>query len=167
MIDDKEPQPLNFEEKLDCEKKRSEDYLTRLTYLQADFENMKKRFDREVEQTKSYCNERIIMQLLDVVDELELAVKNGEISSQSTENLLEGVEMTLKKLRKVLEQEGVTEIANPEGKVFDPSKHNAVATVESDDAEDGTVLEQIRKGYFMRGKVIRPTIVKVAVKKSK
>ena len=128
---------------------------------------MKKRFDREVEQTKSYCNERIIIQLLEVVDELELAVKNGEISSQSTENLLEGVEMTLKKLRKVLEQEGVTEIANPEGKVFDPTKHNAVATVESDDAEDGIVLEQIRKGYFMRGKVIRPTIVKVAVKKSK
>ncbi|HKM59549.1 MAG TPA: nucleotide exchange factor GrpE, partial [Candidatus Bathyarchaeia archaeon] len=63
MIDEKEPQPLNFEEKLDCEKKRSADYLTRLTYLQADFENMKKRFDREVEQTKSYCNERIIMQL--------------------------------------------------------------------------------------------------------
>ena len=167
MIDDKEPQPLNFEEKLDCEKKRSEDYLTRLTYLQADFENMKKRFDREVEQTKSYCNERIIIQLLEVVDELELAVKNGEISSQSTENLLEGVEMTLKKLRKVLEQEGVTEIANPEGKVFDPTKHNAVATVESDDAEDGIVLEQIRKGYIMRGKVIRPTIVKVAVKKLK
>ena len=167
MIDDKEPQPLNFEEKLDCEKKRSEDYLTRLTYLQADFENMKKRFDREVEQTKSYCNERIIMQLLDVVDELELAVKNGEISAQSTEGLLEGVEMTLKKLRKILEQEGVAEIANPEGSVFDPSKHHAVATVESDDAEDGTVLEQIRKGYIMREKVIRPSIVKVAVKKSK
>ncbi|MGA3111993.1 MAG: nucleotide exchange factor GrpE [Candidatus Bathyarchaeia archaeon] len=167
MVDDKEPQPPNFEEKLDCEKKRSEDYLTRLTYLQADFENMKKRFDREVEQTRSCCNERIVMQLLEVVDELELAVKNGEISPQSTENLLDGVEMTLKKLRKVFEQEGVTEIANPEGKVFDPSKHNAVATVESDDAEDGIVLEQIRKGYIMRGRVIRPTIVKVAVKKSK
>jgi len=167
MVDDKEPQPPNFEEKLDCEKKRSEDYLTRLTYLQADFENMKKRFDREVEQTRSYCNERIIMQLLEVVDELELAVKNGEISIQSTENLLDGVEMTLKKLRKVLEQEGVTEIANPEGQVFDPSKHHAVATVESDDVDDGIVLEQIRKGYIMRGRAIRPTIVKVAVKKSK
>ena len=167
MVDEKEPQPPNFEEKIECEKQRSEDYLTRLTYLQADFENMKKRFDREVEQTRNYCNERIIMQLLEVVDELELAVKNGEISTQSTEGLLEGVEMTLKKLRKVLEQEGVTEIANPEGTVFDPSKHNAVATVESDDAEDGIVLEQIRKGYIMRGKVIRPTIVKVAVKKSK
>ncbi len=72
--------------------------------------------------------------------------------------------MTLKKLRKVLEQEGVTAIENPEGKIFDPSKHNAVAAVESDDVADGTVLEEIRKGYMMRGKVIRPTIVKVAVK---
>jgi molecular chaperone GrpE len=164
--DDKEPQPTNFEEQLECEKRRSEDILTRLKYLQADFENIKKRFDREVEQTKSYCNERIIMQLLDVVDELELAVKNGEVSTQSMKGLLEGVEMTLKKLRKVLEQEGVTEIEDPEGKAFDPSKHNAIAAMETDDAAEGTVLEQIRKGYMMRGKVIRPSIVKVAVKKT-
>ena len=137
--------------------------LTRLTYLQADFENLKKRFDREAEQIKNYCSERIVIQLLDVVDELELAVKNGEIST-STENLLEGVEMTLKKLRKVLEQEGVTPIESPEGKVFDPTLHNAVAVVEQDDVADGTVLEEIRKGYMMKGKVIRPTIVKVAIK---
>ena len=103
--------------------------------------------------------------MLDVVDELELAVKNGEIST-STEGLLEGVEMTLKKLRKVLEQEGVTPIDNPEGKIFDPAKHNAVLAVEQNDVPDGTVLEEIRKGYVMRGKVIRPTIVKVAVKKT-
>ena len=72
--------------------------------------------------------------------------------------------MTLKKLRKVLEQEGVTPIENPEGKVFDPTRHNAIAVVEQDDVEDGTVIEEIRKGYMMKGKVIRPTIVKVAVK---
>ncbi len=81
MVDDKEPAANDFEEQLECEKKRSEDYLTRLKYLQADFENFKKRFDREAEQTKNYCNERIVIQLLDVVDELELAVKNGEIST--------------------------------------------------------------------------------------
>lgn len=167
MVEDKETKPDNIEESLECEKKRSEDYLNRFKYLQADFENLKKRVDREVEQTKSYCNERIIIQLLDVVDELELAIKNAEISTQSIEGLLEGVEMTLKKLRKVLEQEGVLEIDNPEGKIFDPSKHNAIAAVESDDAPDGTVLEQIRKGYIMRGKVIRPSIVKVSVKKIK
>ena len=163
--DSTESKAKDFEEQLEGEKKRSEDYLNRLKYLQADFENLKKRVDREVEQTKNYCNERIVTQLLDVVDELELAVKNGEISVPSTESLLEGVEMTLKKLKKMLEQEGVVEIENPEGKNFDPLKHHAVAAVETDDAPDGTVLEQIRKGYVMRGKVLRPSIVKVAVKK--
>ncbi len=166
MGDEKEPQPVDFEALLECEKKRSEDYLTMLRYLQADFENFKKRSVREVEQIKSYCTERLVIQLLDVVDELELAVKNGEIST-STETLLEGVEMTLKKLRKVLEQEGVFPIENPEGKAFDPSRHHAIAAVESDDVADSTVVEEIRKGYIMRCKVIRPTIVKVAVKPSK
>ena len=166
MVEDKEPQPGNFEELLESEKKRAEDYLTRLRYLQADFENFKKRVDREAEYIKSCCTERLVIQLLDVVDELELAVKNGEIST-STETLLEGVEMTLKKLRKVLEQEGVSEIENPEGKSFDPSRHHAIAAVESDDVAESTVVEQIRKGYTLRGRVIRPTIVKVAVKPSK
>jgi molecular chaperone GrpE len=152
-----------LEQLLDGERKRAEDYLTRLSYLQADLENFKKRFDRETEQIKNYCTERLVIQLLDVVDELELAVKNGEIST-SPDSLIEGVEMTLKKFRKVLEQEGVTPIESPEGKVFDPTRHNAVAVVEQDDVAEGTVLEEIRRGYMMRGKVIRPTIVKVAVK---
>ncbi len=163
MVDAAEQQPVDFEAQLKCEKKRSEDYLTRLQYLQADFENFKKRQEREAEQTRNYCIERMAIQLLDVVDELELAVKNGEIST-STDTLLEGVEMTLKKLRKVLEQEGVFAIENPEGKIFDPSLHNAIAAVESADVADSTVLEEIRKGYTLKGKVIRPTIVKVAVK---
>jgi molecular chaperone GrpE len=165
MANDHEEQPPVdvLEERLDSEKKRSEDYLSKLMYLQADFENFKKRYEREAEQIKNSCNERLIIQLLDVVDELELAVKNGEITT-STDTLLEGVEMTLKKLRKVLEQEGVTPIDNPEGKIFDPLRQHAVAAVERDDVEDSTVLEEIRKGYLMKGKVIRPSIVKVAVK---
>jgi molecular chaperone GrpE len=163
----KNSEPENFELLLENEKKRSEDYLNRLKYLQADFENVKKRFDREIEQVKCYCNERIVFQLLDIVDELELAVKNGEISSQSAQILLEGVEMTLNKLRKVLEQEGVTPIDNPEGKVFDPARHNAITTETRDDVEACTVIEEIRKGYMMKGKVLRPTIVKVAVRSTK
>jgi molecular chaperone GrpE len=166
MVDEQESQPVNFEELLECEKKRSEDYLTRLKYLQADFENLKKRYDREAEQIKNYGNERLILQLLDVVDELELAVKNGEIST-SPESLIEGVEMTLKKLRKVLEQEGVTPIESPEGKFFDPTCHNAIASVERDDVEACTVIEEIRKGYMMKHKVLRPSIVIVSVKSSK
>jgi molecular chaperone GrpE len=165
MVDEQEEEQSvdHLEQLLDGERKRAEDYLTRLSYLQADLENFKKRFDRESEQIKNYCTERLVIQLLDVVDELELAVKNGEIST-SPESLLEGVKMTLKKLRKVLEQEGVTPIENPEGKAFDPACHNAIAAVERDDVADSTVIEEIRKGYMMKGKVIRPTIVKVAVK---
>jgi molecular chaperone GrpE len=166
MVDEQEPQPVNFEERLECEKRRSEDYLTRLKYLQADFENLKKRYDREAEQIKNYGNERLVIQLLDVVDELELAVKNGEIST-SPESLIEGVEMTLKKLRKVLEQEGVNPIESPKGKVFDPTRHNAIASVERDDVEACTVIEEIRKGYMMKCKVLRPSIVIVSVKSSK
>ena len=164
MVKDKEPQPPNFEEQLECEKKRAEDYLNRLKYMQADFENLKKRFDRDAEHIRGYCNERIITQLLDVVDELELAVKNGEISTESTHSLLDGVEMTLKKLSKLLEQEGVSEIPDPVGKPLDPSLHNAVATEERDDVVESTVIDQIRKGYTLKGRVIRPSVVRVAVK---
>jgi molecular chaperone GrpE len=160
----KDSQHENFEELLENEKKRSEDYLNRLKYLQADFENFKKRFDREMDQIRCYSNERIVIQLLDVVDELELAVKNGEISNQSTQSLLEGVEMTLNKLRKVLEQEGVSEIPDPQGKPLDASLHNAIATEEREDVAESTVIDQIRKGYILRGRVIRPSIVRVAVK---
>ncbi len=164
MVDDKEQELPKIEEELECEKKRSEDYLTRLRYMQADLENFKKRSERETEQVKNYCTEHLIIGLLDVVDELELAVKNAEIST-SPEPLIQGVEMTLKKLKKVLEQEGVSLIEDPEGKIFDPAKHHAVVAVENNDVADGTVLEEIRKGYMMKGRVIRPTIVKVAVKK--
>ncbi len=61
MVDEQEPQPVNFEELLESEKKRSEDYLNRLKYLQADFENLKKRYDSEAEQIKNYGNERLII----------------------------------------------------------------------------------------------------------
>ena len=166
MVDTQEEQPIDLQKLLDTERKRSEEYLTRLKYLQADLENLKRRFDRETEQVRSYCNERLVTQLLDVADELELALKTGKSAQETAQPLLEGVEMTLKKLRKVLEQEGVSPIECTEGKPFNPSCHNAIAAVERNDAEPCTVIEEIRKGYIMKGKVLRPSIVKVAVKPS-
>ena len=162
-----EPQqsPTNFEKQFDAEKKRSEDYLTRLKYLQADFENLKRRCDRQLDEAKNYATERLVLQLLDVIDELELAVKTGE-TAKDGKSLLEGVQMTLKKFRKVLEQEGVSPI-DCEGKIFDPSKHNAVATIEREGAEGCIVGEEVRKGYIMKDRVIRPSIVNVEVPPSK
>lgn len=147
---------------LENEKRRSEDYLARLKYVQADFENLKKRTERQLAEVREYCIEPLVIKLLEVVDELELAVKAG-CNSESAENMTQGVEMTLKKLKKILETEQVFPIECV-GKPFDPSKHNAVAKIERDDVEECTVIEEIRKGYIMKEKVIRPSIVKVAVK---
>jgi molecular chaperone GrpE len=154
-----------LEHALDEEKKRSEERLTRLKYALADFENLKKRYDRQIEEVKKYSNERLIIELLDVVDELEMAVKSGN-SSNSTESLIQGVEMTLKKLKNVLRNEGVYPIECV-GKPFDPSKHDAVAKIERDGVENCIINEEVRKGYIMKDKVIRPSIVKIVVKPSK
>jgi molecular chaperone GrpE len=137
-----------------------------LKYLQADFENLKKRSDRQMEEAMKYCTERLVIQLLDIQDELELALKTAR-SADSAQPLIEGVQMTVKKLSKALEQEGVSPIKCEVGKVFNPSCHHAVSAVESDDVETSVVTEEVRKGYIMKDKVIRPSIVKVAVKSSK
>jgi molecular chaperone GrpE len=170
MGEEQEEQPESDEqieslkEAVETEKKRSEEYLTQLKYAKADIENLKKRFDRQVAEVKEYANERIVTELLDVVDELELAIESGR-SSGSTEALIQGVELTLKKLRKILENEGVVPIKCV-GETFDPSKHNAVAKIEKEGVDGCKIVEEVRKGYTMREKVIRPSIVKVVVKPS-
>ena len=149
---------------LENEKKRSEECLTRLKYAQADIENLKKRYDRQLEEAKKYGNEKLIIELLEIIDELEMAIKS-RCSSDSAEAVISGVEMTLKKLEKILKKEEVSPIECI-GKPFDPSKHNAVAKIERNDVKDCTVIEEVRKGYIMKGKVIRPSIVKISVKTS-
>jgi molecular chaperone GrpE len=152
------------EKALETEKKLSEEYLIQLKYARADLENLKKRFDRQLEDIKKCSNERIITELLDVVDELEMAIKSAR-SSNSTETLVQGVEMTLKKLVKILENEGVSPISSVDDP-FDPSKHNAVAKTEKEGVEGCKIVEEIRKGYTLREKVIRPSIVRVVVQPS-
>ena len=147
---------------LDIEKKRSEDYFTRLKYVQADFENLKKRSERQIQEVKQYCNEQLIIELLEVVDELEMAV-NSSLSISSKDVIVQGVEMTLKKLKKIFDKEEVRPI-DCVGQMFDPKKHEAIAKTEDD--EEGKIVEEIRRGYIMKGKVIRPSIVKITAKSS-
>jgi molecular chaperone GrpE len=151
-------------EALEEERKRSEGYLSKLQYLQADFENLRKRLDRQMEETRKYSNERLILEMLEVVDDMEAAVR-ARSSSSSVDQLVQGVEMTLKKLRKLLANEEVHPIP-AQGETFDPLKHEAIARIESKGAEEGRIVEEVRKGYIMRGKVIRPSVVKIGVKPS-
>ena len=157
---------IDYQKLLESEKIRSEDYLNRLKYLQADYENLKNRTDRQIAEAKKYCTENLVTELLDIENELELAVKNGK-SSGSKETIIEGVQMTLKKLGKILEQEGVSQINCKKGKIFDPKLHHAVSATERDDIEECLIVEELRKGYTLNKKVIRPSIVKVAIKSSK
>jgi molecular chaperone GrpE len=152
----------NLKQELENEKRRSGDYLARLKYAQADLENLQKRTARELAEAKEYCTEPLVVQLLEIVDELEMAVKAGRDSHQA-EGVTQGVKITLKKLRKILENEHVSPIECV-GEPFDPLKHNAVAKIEKDDVPECMVVEEIRKGYKMKEKVIRPSLVKVAVK---
>lgn len=151
-----------LEEALKEEKAKSKEYLNRLMYLQADFENYRKRVEKELRETILFAKENLILDLLSVVDELELALQSGR-NLKNNQTLLEGVEMTLKKMYITLEHEGLARI-EAVGEHFDPKKHEAVSKVPTNDHVEGTVVEEIRKGFILREKVIRPSVVKIAAK---
>lgn len=145
------------------EKARADDYFRRLQYLQADFENYRKRVEKEMGEAKRFGNERLLSELLLVNDELELALRKAEESKQNPV-LIEGVQMVLKRVQGVLSKEGIERIQSL-GTKFTPDLHEAALQVSSD-KEDGTILEEIRAGYLLKGRVLRPSIVKVAMKHS-
>ena len=144
---------------MDEEKRRSEDYLTRLKYLQADFENYRKRVDREMRDVEDFSTSGLMKKLLPVLDDLDLAVASAEMSADK--GLLEGVEMVRKNLSSVLQSEGLKSI-DAVGKPFNPGMHEAVERVEgTKKRKEDTAVEEMRKGYIFKNKVLRPSMVKV------
>jgi len=160
------PDTLNqisqLEDALDHEREKSEDLLRRLQYLQADFENYRKRVEKEIGDVKRFSNERLLTDLLTVKDELDLAFAKARETKQNAV-LLEGVGMIQKRVQNILSKEGVERIPGA-GSKFNPEYHEAALRVVSDDEEEGTVLEEVRAGYMLKGRVLRPSIVKVAGK---
>ena len=149
---------------LKAEQEKANDYLNRLKYLQADFENFQKRMQKEMDEIIHYGNQSLICELLTIIDELEYAIEAGK-SSNDKKAITEGVEMILKKMYETLRREGLSRI-DAVGKPFDPSKHDAVAKVPTKDYKEGTIVEEVRKGFMLKGKVIRPSLVKVAIQPS-
>jgi molecular chaperone GrpE len=146
----------------DLEKARAEaeSYLDDLRRLQADFDNYRKRTLREQTARTASASQALVAKLLPVLDNFELAVSAAE-QSRDFDRMLKGVEMVLGALREVLEGEGLVKI-EAEGKPFDPERHEAVIAVEQEDTEPGMVVGIVRTGYELRGKVLRPAMVKVA-----
>ena len=146
----------------DLEKARAEaeSYLDDLRRLQADFDNYRKRTMREQTARAASASQALVARLLPVLDNFELAVSSAE-RSRDFDRMLKGVEMVFGELREVLEGEGLVKI-EAEGKPFDPERHEAVVAVEQEDTEPGMVVDIVRAGYELRGKVLRPAMVKVA-----
>jgi molecular chaperone GrpE len=145
---------------LDKARAEAESYLDDLRRLQADFDNYRKRTLREQTARAASASQALVTRLLPVLDNFELAVSAAE-QSRDFDRMLKGVEMVFGELRQALEGEGLVKI-EAEGKPFDPERHEAVIAVEEEDTEPGMVVDIVRAGYELRGKVLRPAMVKVA-----
>lgn len=126
----------------------------------ADVENFKKRLEKERNDLREFANESLIKDLLPVVDNLELAVSHAR-EQENTTALLEGVENVLKGFLQVITKYGVTAIES-QGAAFDPAFHNAVMQQEDDSVEDQTVIQELQKGYLLKNRLLRPSMVMVA-----
>ena len=151
-----------LQEELKMEKDKSIEYLNRLKYLQADFENYRKRVEKEFEEMTLRSNVRLIANLLSILDDLERAIETGK-TTQNIEALLKGVEMVYKNLQVILEHEGLVKI-EAVGKPFNPNIHEVLVKVPTETHDEGIIVEEARKGFMFKGKVIRPSIVNIACK---
>ena len=129
----------------------------RLARMQAEFENARKRTERERQEFRDYAVGTVVEQFLPVLDNFELALK----STGSTEQLRSGVELIVKQMEEILRQLQVNPIATV-GVEFDPRHHEALGTVEREDLPDQHVAEEVRRGYKLRERLLRPALVRVA-----
>lgn len=147
-----------LKEELAREKARADEYYNRFLRVQADFDNFRKRTLKEKEEFWKYASEPLVTALLPVLDNFQRAL---ETPPGDAEKLLEGVQMIYRQLQEVLEKEGL-QLISARGEEFDPNKHEAVMQEETDQYPDNTVMEEMRKGYFFKDRLIRPAMVKVA-----
>jgi molecular chaperone GrpE len=150
-------------QKAESEKKAAE-YLDRLKRMQADMENIQKITKRQLETVTSQASERLVLKLLPSLDALRQAVKiANSIDSLPRDEIAVGLKMLEEQMAEVLETEGLEEIP-AEGQILDPALHEVVSYVETQEKPENSVLEEVRKGYKLNGKVIRPSLVVVSKK---
>ena len=126
----------------------------------AESENIRRRASRDVENAHKYANEKLLEDLLPVLDSLEKALELPD-QSDDAKALLEGIEISLRMFRETLERGGVV-IVDPLGEPFDPSKHEALAMVPNEEVEPNSVIEVVQKGYLLNERVVRAARVIVS-----
>ncbi|MEY9091718.1 nucleotide exchange factor GrpE [Paenibacillus sp. RC84] len=146
---------------LDELRKAAEESQQRLLRAQADFDNFRRRTRQEKEEFAKYASLKLIEQMLPVIDNFDRALVSSR-ETQDFEALTKGIEMVYRQLEQLMTQEGLTPI-EAVGQPFNPEFHQAIMQVESDDYEEGIVVEEVQKGYMLKDKVIRPSMVKVSM----
>ncbi len=143
---------------------KAEENWERVLRTTADFENYKKRAAREREEATKFANESLIKKLVTVLDNFDMALAAaGTQPAEASQSLQTGVAMIHQQLRNVLQESGLEEV-DAAGKKFDPNWHEAVSQQDSAEVPEGQVLQQLRKGYKLRDRLIRPATVVVARK---
>jgi len=141
--------------------KESEDKFLR---THADFENIKKRLEREKYQAIDYASEKFAKDLLSTIDTLEMALQSANMDAPAEEllpKLKEGIELTLKNLVNSFEKNHISAVESDE---FDPEHHNAVMQVNSDEHEHGAIVQVLQKGYKLKDRLLRPAMVSICQK---
>ncbi|MCK9152554.1 nucleotide exchange factor GrpE [Methanobacterium alcaliphilum] len=166
LLKDKEDNQSELESTLDELKKelaekeeKLAEYIAQMQRMQADFDNYKKHIVQQQAQTIEYANEGLILKILDVYQDFERALE----SCKSEKDLREGLELIYNKLKTTLEKEGLSEIPT-DGEKFDPFKHEALMAEDHEDFENGMVIDELSKGYTLKDKVIKYSMVKVCKK---
>lgn len=157
----KEPEYLALKQ----EAGKARELQDKLLRAHADFDNMRKRLEKEKQDFVKFANEGIILELLSVLDDLERAVGLAESKHEDLPAFLKGVEMILAHLYEMLKEYGVKPI-EAEGKIFDPACHEALMQVDDKDKPEHTVAQELQKGYLLNDRVIRTAKVKVVVHKA-
>lgn len=128
--------------------------------LAAEFENYKRRVQRDQSDTIRFANEKLLRDMLPTLDNLERAIQSGR-NQDNVDGLLEGIDLTSKHFLETLQKMGVTQVSSV-GEVFDPAKHQAVGQVESSSVPENAIVEEYQKGYFLHDRILRPAMVTVA-----
>ncbi|MCS7136137.1 MAG: nucleotide exchange factor GrpE [Nitrososphaerota archaeon] len=148
-------------EKLEILEKENERLRNDYLYLAAELDNLRKYMIKEIERTRKSAIEQILIKLINVYETIEKAT---ELYGEQQSPILEGLKLVGKDVLKILEDAGVKKMETI-GKKFDPFLHEAIEYIEVENMEDGTIVEEVMKGYMLNDKVLRPPKVKVAKSK--
>src|SRR5438874_12822698 len=151
------------QQEIEALKKDRDNLHDRLLRKQAEFENYRKRMDREKSDFMQFASADLMKELLNVLDSFELALKNAA-TQNGEQNVLRGFELIYKQIEDTLARFGLKPI-EVKGKKFDPHFHQAVSTEATDGVEENTVIQEMRKGYLLNGRILRPAMVSLAAKK--